>query len=298
MSKRKTLPSTKLLDAFTTVARCGSFTLAAESLNLTQSAISKQIQQLEQQLGQTLFHREHNQLILTSAGQQYLPAVSEALEIIEQASVSLIQADAEKRVISIDASPSFANLWLMTALTRFKHHDIQLRLQTGDNTLPASASLHHHADIVIRCLPLADHYSNAELLCEESLTLVADAKQMKDARLQSPLELLNYAWLPQITRPNQWHALKDQYDIVGEEQYALIGFEHFYLALTATCDRPCLALLPSFMIQQRIDAGTLINPFSAAMKSGFGYYLFCTPRKRQQGHIEDFIRWMKISLQT
>jgi len=73
------LPSLELLKGFEAAARLLSFTKAGEELHLTQSAVSRQIQELEQQLGVPLFQRRHRSLVLTDAGQQVFAAAAQVL---------------------------------------------------------------------------------------------------------------------------------------------------------------------------------------------------------------------------
>ena len=69
---RTQLPSVAALIAFETAARYGSISKAASELNLTQGAVSRQVRQLEEQLGTELFHRQHQRVILTDAGRSFL----------------------------------------------------------------------------------------------------------------------------------------------------------------------------------------------------------------------------------
>ncbi len=296
MALSNTLPSTKWLQSFLSVARCGSFTLAAEELHLTQSAISKQIHSLEEQLGQSLFIRQHNQLSLTPIGQQYLPKITEALELIQQASASIIQSSAERHMLTLDVSPSFASLWLIKALTTFENKCTQLKILTGDNLITQGGVIQHDADIVIRCLPLSDHYSYGELLTPETLTLVASTTQISHNEMETTEDLTKIPWLPQTTRPNQWLKLKKEYSIQNKETYASIGFEHFYLAVSALHQQPSLALLPTFMAKELLHNGTLFNPQHIKIVSGYGYYLFSTHRKRRTPHILTQIEWLQAAL--
>src|SRR5215207_2751535 len=79
------LPSLDLLRGFETAARLLSFTKAGEELHLTQSAVSRQIKELEDQLGVALFERRHRALVLTEAGQQFYPAAGQVLAMMRAA---------------------------------------------------------------------------------------------------------------------------------------------------------------------------------------------------------------------
>ena len=76
---RRFLPSLSLLSAFEAAARTGSVTAAARELQLTQSAVSRQIRLLEHQLGADLFLRERQTIRLSLAGESYVREIREAL---------------------------------------------------------------------------------------------------------------------------------------------------------------------------------------------------------------------------
>lgn len=85
---RRFLPSLPLLNAFEAAARTGSITAAARELDLTQSAVSRQIKTLEEQIGVELFHRERQTIKLTAGGEGYARDVREALRRISNASLT------------------------------------------------------------------------------------------------------------------------------------------------------------------------------------------------------------------
>src|ERR1041384_5211428 len=113
------LPSLDLLKGFEAAARHLSFTRAAEELFLTQSALSRQMQTLEEQLGLPLFERRHRQLLLTDAGQVLHAAAKSVLEEIAQA-VAAIRRDQAAQPLTVSTNQPFASLWLIPRLSRFR----------------------------------------------------------------------------------------------------------------------------------------------------------------------------------
>jgi len=124
-------PSLNAFRVFETVARKGSFKLAADDLYVTQSAVSQQVKQLEEQLGQKLFIRQPGRLILTASGEVLLPAVSQAFGLIGDA---LEKIDIGNRIIRIYASTSFATRWLIPRFASFESQfpTINIRVNVGD----------------------------------------------------------------------------------------------------------------------------------------------------------------------
>ena len=121
------------LRALEAVARHLNFRAAAEELALTQSAVSRQIQGLEDDVGVTLFLRHTRAVELTSAGAQLLRAVLPSLERIDSA-VRMIRQSAGRKSVAISTWASFASMWLIPRLEDFQreHPDIDIRIDATD----------------------------------------------------------------------------------------------------------------------------------------------------------------------
>ncbi|MCV5743781.1 LysR family transcriptional regulator, partial [Escherichia coli] len=113
MIKGSEYPSIRALRTFVAVANYLSFSKAADDLCVTQGAVSKQMASLEQLVGLHLIHRGLNGVELTEEGKRYLPQITEALELIQHATASLIQTNTHPELLVVDVTPSFASLWLV-----------------------------------------------------------------------------------------------------------------------------------------------------------------------------------------
>src|SRR6187551_3842476 len=129
MHKPRDLPSLDLLKAFEAAARRLSFTKAGAELFLSQSAVSRQIQQLEEQLGVQLFLRRTRALLLTDAGQRYFRAVAQVLEQLRDATVRL-GAASQARTVTVTTTVTFAALWLVPRLADLqeKHPEVAVHV--------------------------------------------------------------------------------------------------------------------------------------------------------------------------
>ena len=107
-----------LLPCFDAAARTLSFTQAAQELSLTQSAVSRQIQLLEESLGVVLFERGHRSLTLTEAGEVMQRATRDALERLRDASAR-VRPGPGLRQVAMTCTHGFASLWLIPRLARF-----------------------------------------------------------------------------------------------------------------------------------------------------------------------------------
>src|SRR5258708_28038621 len=127
MRNRNVIPSLDLLQGFEAAARRLSFTKAGEELFLTQPAVSRQIKELEDQLGVPLFHRRHRALALTDAGQQFYAAAAQVMTTMRTAT-SRLKAGSGRRPLSVTTTASFAALWLIPRLPGFTppHPDVDV----------------------------------------------------------------------------------------------------------------------------------------------------------------------------
>src|SRR5437870_11210318 len=128
LKQRRALPSLDLLKGFEAAARNLSFTKAAAELYVTQSAVSRQVKTLEEQLGVALFRRHHRDLRLTEEGQTLYKTSGEVLRLLRDVASKLGARAAG--MLTVTTTVSFAALWLVPRLNDFRraHPGIDMRL--------------------------------------------------------------------------------------------------------------------------------------------------------------------------
>ena len=117
--QRRYMPSISALRSFEAAARHQSFTLAAEELNLTQSAISRQVKEMEKIVGAQLFRRTGRVVILTRAGKRLADEVSIDLENIRRTMMRAVSAGNMSSTLRVATLPTFATRWLIPRLPEF-----------------------------------------------------------------------------------------------------------------------------------------------------------------------------------
>jgi len=165
--------SLQLLDQFVVLARTKNFTRAAEELHLSQSALSRAIQKLEDQLGQPLFERKPREVVLTELGELLLQRAKHILELMEDTFSELSEAGRRGR-IRLGAIPTIAPYFLPSLLSSFakKYPDIAVIVQE-DTTENLIKRCHHgEIDLAILALPLLAKNLEVEALFDEELLLV------------------------------------------------------------------------------------------------------------------------------
>src|SRR6185312_12945836 len=177
-SARWHLPPLELLLSFEAAARLLSFTKAAAELFLTQSAVSRQIQALEESLGAQLFERRTRALLLTEAGQHFYKVARQVLEELEQATQKLKGAKAA-RTVTVTTTPGFASLWLIPRLNGYLqgHKGVDVRISA---TYKSVSLEHDGVDLAIR-YERAHAGATDKPLFEEEVIPVCSAALAADA---------------------------------------------------------------------------------------------------------------------
>lgn len=161
------------LEQFVALARTKNFTRAGKELSLSQSALSRSIQKLEDQIGQPLFDRKPREVVLTDLGELFLEKAKEILALAEDTFLLLSDAGRHGR-IRLGAIPTIAPYFLPVLLSGFakKYPDISLVVQEDTTENLIKRCSHGDIDLAVLALPLIARYLETEALFEEELFLV------------------------------------------------------------------------------------------------------------------------------
>jgi LysR family hydrogen peroxide-inducible transcriptional activator len=162
-----------LLVQFVVLARTKNFTRAAEELHLSQSALSRAIQKLEDQLGQPLFERKPREIVLTDLGGLLLDRAKEILKLMEDTFSELSEAGKRGRV-RLGAIPTIAPYFLPTLLASFakKHPEISVIVQEDTTDMLIKRCSHGEIDLALLALPVITRQLDIEPLFDEELLLL------------------------------------------------------------------------------------------------------------------------------
>ena len=177
--------------AFLAVARHLNFRAAADELALTQSAISRQIQALEDDVGMALFMRHTRAVELTSAGAQLLHAVAPAMERMD-AAVRQVRLQAGRKSVGISTWASFASMWLIPRLEQFQRDNpaIDIRIDTTDAKVDLDLS---DADLALRYTMQDESAHGGTLMFGEQLAVVASPWLLKSlGPIQAPADMARF----------------------------------------------------------------------------------------------------------
>ena len=287
--QRKLLPSTSMLMAFDASARTGSFTAAALELNLTQGAISRQVQALEEQLNIELFTRVKRTINLTAKGEVYAKEVHQALQLILNASLRAITSPMSG-TLNLAILPTFGARWLIPKFADFleKHPDITV------NFVSKLAPFDFHSED----LHLAIHYGSPDwpntqstfLMGEESIP-VCSPKLLEKQCLENIDDLKKLPLLHLATRPEAWQDWFLQNKVKPPTNQGMLFEQVSIIAKAATAELG-VALLPKFLIQSELDKKELVPALNLPVTSSFGYYLVTPNEQLTYPPVVAFTKWL------
>jgi DNA-binding transcriptional LysR family regulator len=159
------------LRGFVAVGRRMSITLAAADLCITQSALSRQVQTLEERLGVKLFKRGHRSIAFTSEGERLFRSANGALQQLQD-TFAVIASDAKHRPVTLSASVGVTGLWILPKLGSFQqqHPHIDLRVAANNRILDLASE---GIDLAIRYVKRGTISGNATLLFDETVAPIA-----------------------------------------------------------------------------------------------------------------------------
>lgn len=261
MSYLTQLPSLNALKAFLAVAEQGSITTAAQSLNVTHGAISRQIKQLEDQLGMPLTSKHGRGIKLTDAGQQLHTECSPALAAIAQSCQQLKQLNQEKPIV-LACSGSILARWLIPRLHQLQQELPELALQlitsSGDENPQQQGA---DASLLFTESGIAES-TNQFVLDNERIGPVVSPKFAEQHQLiGSPIErILDFAVLHTQSRPQAWPDWAAQ-QLSGQQLPLGQGFAHLYYLLEAITAGMGIGIAPQQLVDADIQQGRLIAPW-------------------------------------
>lgn len=289
------LPPLDRLAAFDAAARHLSFTKAAAERFLTQSAISRQIAALEEELGTPLFRRRHRALDLTDDGRRLAAAVATALIGVREA-VAAIRAPRRREVLSLTTTPGLASLWLIPRLQGFvvAHPGIDVRIDASYDARPLAAE---GFDIAIRYggrgktpgVPLFEETVQPVcapgLLTRPGLALEVPADLNRHTLLQMTMQ-------PGSTMPIDWEVWLQAVGAAAVEPAATLTFSTYDAAVAAAIAGQGVVLGRQPLIDRLLQQGALVAPFQHAIEPARGYFIIVEPSARHKPAVQALADWL------
>ncbi|TXI16176.1 MAG: LysR family transcriptional regulator [Ottowia sp.] len=297
------------LRAFEAVARHLNFRLAAQELALSQPAVSRQIQALEDDVGVPLFRRHTRAVELTEAGNQLLTAVGQALPRLD-ATVRHIRQSAGRRHVSVTTFASFASMWLIPRLEAFQrdHPDIDIRVEASDTAVDLEVT---DIDVAVRYAPAERMPAPAQRLFGESVTPMASPWLLRSGLpLKRPEDLLRHtlieagdAYTPHLQWLT-WRRWLDANGLKDAQPKRWLSFNYAYQMVQAALSGQGVVLARPPLVAENLARGDLVEVFAAGaypqarLISPMAYWVLVSPHSRQRAEVRAFADWLLTQAQS
>lgn len=273
---RRLTPPVHLLRAFSTVARFGGVSRAAEALHLTQSAVSKQIQELEKWVGVELFERSRKRLTLTPAGERYEKAVRALLSQLESATLELITSTDGGGALRLSSLPTFGASWLIPRLPQFQLRHPQVTL----HFVPYAQGYDFESPNLDCSILFGEGHwpgARAHYLDGQDVALIAPPASLGGPAIRSPHDIAQYTRLRHLTIPHAWMTWAQAWEVHNLDPLAGLQFDQYQTIIQAVMAGMGVALVPRCLVEGQIAKGLVSEPLPAhGLVSNLGYWL-CYP---------------------
>lgn len=291
------LPSLSALRAFEAAARHQSFKGAAEELCLSQSAVSRAIRELEEQLGVAVFERAHRLVRLTEAGERMAPDVCRAFGYLRRGVEQALTASSGLR---LGVTPFFVGEWIYPRLSDFeaRHPDVPIELVSEPhdwhNTEPVQ---HGHTDaaVVLGSDEQWRGLNSFPLLPPLDFTPMCSPRLLADGKgLSRPEALAAYTWLTGPQVPWAWDWYLEQLGLAGLEPARRVHFDSFVLYFAAVRHGKGIGILPKITNQGWLRAGQLAVALDRPVRHpSFNYYCVWRRGEEPRPELRDFLAWLR-----
>lgn len=286
------IPPVHLILAFNAVARLASFNKAAEELNVSHSAVSHRIRELEKVLGATLFERTTRSVALSPDGARLHEQTKAVLSSLDAAFASFTQ---KRHVVRISALPSFARFRLLPALNEFQHKHPTIAIEVSSTTRKANID-HGDADIAIRfakSMPVAHH---CEALLDDEWFPVAAPQYLAQLPDQSTLGLFKYGnFLSHSREP--WDRWLAQAGAQLSAAQCTLTYSDTGFMLDAALNQQGIALVRRSLVKGLLQNDSLVRVSETAIPSEQSYFLMASERAIISRHGCTVIEWIRSLVQ-
>lgn len=280
------------LQAFEASARHQSFTEAAKELCLTQGAISRQIRLLEQAFGIELFHRVHNRLVLTHAGEDFLRGVRNGLDSIDAAASRLVASKEARGVLNLASLPTFSTRWLMPRFRSFAEASPDIVVNIFSRTYTVDFTNESFDAAIHIGTAACDGARGDRLMDEDAIPVCSPALLEADARLCHPDGFGRFKLLQQTQRPGVWADWSQAAGLNHPDCFAGPRFEQAMVMIEAARAGLGLALVPRFMVQDELSAQQLVVPFEVEVRTNWAYWFVYPEHKLASPALWAFRAWL------
>lgn len=291
---RRFLPSTTALKVLIELASKGYTTAAARSLNMSQSAVSKQLISLENMIGTPLFARTTNGLSLTKTGEIYLECAINVIRAIDDASLLTTRLKPDQQILRLQVPPILGDRWLLPRFFEFTdlYPDIEVQF-TNLGTLSGTVS----ADGIFSFSDAAPSPTNSLYLFGQDVILVASPEYWAKYGLpESVADLKNGILIEHPGTPIDWQHFIAERKLFNIPEPRILRFGYYTMAISAALEGKGMVFIPRELIINDLAANRLINPAGFKYKSSCSYWFTPASNQAVSSSICIFTNWLRNAL--
>lgn len=288
------LPALSAMKVFEVVGQTRSFTRAAERLNLTQSAVSRQVRNLEEQLGEPLLIRRHHDLELTPAGAELLATLQQAFHTVELA-VRGIMEKSNRHRLRINVPPTFAKRWLMPRLQSLHQALPGIEISIGTD-LSDSLTERGLLDCAIRFGDGEWPLLQSRLLMSERHIAVCAPHLLPPGADRHTIDLSGFSFLHVLASVDQryltWQHWLDAAGLSGVDIRGGFEFDLLDMAIEAAVNGLGVAVVDRFMVERHLQGGQLVQLLDVEVKGHESYWLVTRAEQPESANVTAFRQWL------
>lgn len=292
---RRQLPSMTSLVVFEAAARHASFTNGATELGITQAAVSRQVQALEQHLGFPLFRRLHRSIELTERGSALAKAMSEALGVIAR-TVQTIADDKKPGELIIAASVAFTHFWLLPKISDFRrtNPDIKLRIVTQDGNFNL---LREDIDVAIRYGNGKWEDGKVEALFNDDVFPVCSPDYLAGRGAPDCVaDLANHSLIASDSQDPTWTGWEQwlgAFGHQGEPRNVTLSCNFYTDAIHAAMRGEGIALGWNRLVHDLIRRNQLVRVSAESLSTREAYFVVLKQHQVMKPQVDAFLRWIR-----
>ena len=292
-TQNRLLPPMNPLKAFEAAARHKSLPVAADELNVSQVAVSRQVRVLEDYLGVTLFRRQNRGIELTREGVLLFDGIAKSFQDIE-AATRRVSRRGQRNILAIQSYVTFSHRWLMPRLHDFHEAYPRIEVRLSSSPDPADFAT-DNLDAAIRGGDGKWPDLHAEKLADMELIPVCSPAFLIDNPTTRVEQLEKRRLLCSAARPNDWNNWLESAGAHIELKNKLI-FENSSLACEGALMDLGIAIANRHFVQRQLHAGTLVIPIDHGCHTGESYYLTWPKGRSPSRPLLNFLDWIRTQI--
>lgn len=287
---RRVRVSLRGLRAFCAAARHESFRLAGEDLFITPSAVSHQIKNLEDAIGEQLFERNNRELSLSPLGASLYEEVGPLIDRLEDI-VARYMNDKRQTSIRISVQPFFASECLVPRLHEFTEANPEIDIKVG--TSDESADRHPaDADMSIRLFRTPPPEMQSDLLFPLTLAPAGSPEFKRKLKVKDGRILSEFPIIVHETYPNAWKQWADAAGVSLPDNQKVTRLDSMIAVVRAAQRGIGAALVPVPVSDLWFKEGSIVRLFSQDVVASVSYYLVCAPEITRDERASRFRNWI------